>query len=122
MPPTGLYRSTHEQIAEVERGEGDFSYYWEEYGLVDGQYLITRAQLDDGAAEIDGRVQDIRGRNELRSRYVTPFNFVVAAHDSPINNPQFDQRLEEILDSMLKGQDRLEELMQAVLRLPIRHR
>jgi hypothetical protein len=122
MPPTGLYAHTPERIAEVERGEGVFSYYWEEYGIVDGKHLITREQLDDGAAEIDGSPQDIRGRNELRSRYVTPYNFVIAAHGSPINNPGFDERLVEILDSMLKGEDRLGELMQAVLRLPVRDR
>ncbi len=122
MPPTGLYEQTASRIAEVERGEGSFSYFWEEYGIVDDGHLITRAQHDDGAVEMDGRLHDVRGRNELRSRYVTPYNFVIAAHDSPINNSSFDAQLVDILDSMLRGNDRLEELMRAVLELPLRHR
>jgi predicted nucleotidyltransferase len=122
MPPTGLYENPAERIAEVERGDSYFPYAWEEFGLVDGTHLITRGQFDDGAAEIGGTLQDIRGRNEVRSRYLTPYNFLVAAHGSPINNGSFDERADELLNLMLKGQDRLNVLMDEVLRLPLRDR
>lgn len=121
MLPTGLYKSTAASIAEVESGTSDFPFSWEEYGIVDGKYLVTRAQLDDGAAEIDGKLEDTRGRTELRARYVTPYNFVIAAMESPINNGEFDSRLEMLLDVMLKGQDVLDQLAKDVLRLPIRN-
>jgi hypothetical protein len=88
MEPTGLYPGTAERIAEVKEGKSDpFPYYWEEYSLVDGQYLVTRGELDDGAAMIGGELQDIRGRNEVRSRYLTPFNFVIAPQGNPIEQP-----------------------------------
>jgi hypothetical protein len=79
MPPTGLYEHTEARITEELRGKGEFGYYWEEYGLADGVHPINRAELDDGAAVINGVLQDIRGRNVLRVRYVTPYNFVIAA-------------------------------------------
>jgi hypothetical protein len=38
--PTGDGWRTAERIAEVKAGKSDpFPYYWEEYGLVDGQHL-----------------------------------------------------------------------------------
>jgi hypothetical protein len=82
--------------------------------------LVDRAQFDDGAAVINGRLENIRGRSELRERYVTPYNFVVAPQGSPINNSKFDKRLGEILDSMLKGADLLKELLDEIVRLPKR--
>jgi predicted nucleotidyltransferase len=121
MAPVALYPSTEQRIAEERSGQGIFGYYWEEYGLVDGIDVVTRAQYDDGAAEIDGRLQDIRGRTELRLRYVTPYNFIVAANGSSINTSDFDEVLVEKLDAMLRGEDRIEELFKAVSKLPKRH-
>jgi len=120
MKPTGLYKRTPEWISEVQRGESFSAYAYEEYALVDGVHLVNRGEYDDGAAIIDGELQDIRGRTELRTRYVTPYNFVIAAHGSPFNDPRFDEPLEKILDAMLKGEDKIEELMNAVRRLPKR--
>ncbi len=121
MSPVGFYPSTEQRIAEETSGQGIFGYYWEEYGLVDGAHLITRAQYDDGAAMIEGQLQDVRGRTELRLRYVTPYNFIIAANGSAINNGDFDEVLVEKLDAMLRGEDRIEELAKAVSRLPKRH-
>jgi predicted nucleotidyltransferase len=118
LPPTGLYKATGERIAEVERGEGPFSYYWEEFGIVDGNHLVTRSMYDDGAALIDEELQDIHGRSELRSRYVTPYNFVIAAGGSPILDMAYDQRLEDYLDAMLKGADHLSDIAADARKLP----
>jgi len=70
---------------------------------------------------IKGKLQDIRGRNELRARYTTAYNFLIAANQSPINNNQFDERADGLLNLMLKGQDELSVLMADVLRLPLRN-
>lgn len=121
MEPIGIYSQTAERIIEETKGEGVFGYYWEEYGLVDGKHVITRSQYDDGAAEIEGKLEDVRGRTQLRARYVTPFNFIIAANQSSINNPDFDEFLEEVMGRMLHGEDLLEELRKAVLKLPKRH-
>jgi predicted nucleotidyltransferase len=121
MAPIGLYSLTERRIVEERSGEGIFGYYWEEYGLVDDTHVISRAQYDDGAATIDGKLQDVRGRTQLRLRYVTPYNFIVAANGSSINNGDFDEVLTDMLDAMLRGDDRIEELAKAVSRLPRRH-
>ena len=123
MEPTGLYPETAECIAEVKAGKSDlFPYYGEEYGLVDGRHLVTRSEYDDGAATIGGELQDIIGRNELRSRYVTPFNFVIAPEGNPIDNPAMDEVVEKAMNAMLKGQDCLPRLMELVLRAPLGRR
>lgn len=121
MEPTGLYESTPERIEANRPGQDGFGYYWEEYGIVDGKHLVTAGEAEDGAAMIDGELQDTLGRTEKRTRYVTPYNFVVAAHGSPINNPDFDADLEKILNGMLGGTSTIDELVEAIQKLPKRH-
>jgi hypothetical protein len=87
---------------------------------VDGKTFVKREEYDDGAAEIGGNVVDITGRVELRLRYTTPFNFLIASNGSPINNTDFDDTLEKYLDGILTGEVKLEELSAQVLRLPKR--
>lgn len=107
LPPTGKYERTPESIAEVATGDSPFPYYWEEYGLVDGRHLVSRAEADDGSAIIEGELQSLRGRLVVRSRYVTKYNFIIAAGGSPLMDNSFDLKLNEHLNAMLKGEDRL---------------
>jgi len=102
----------------VERGEGDYTWYWEEFGLVDGKHLVTRAVYDDGSAVIDGRLQSLQGRVEGRSRYVTSYNFVIAAGGAPLLSMNYDENLQGHLDAMLKGEDRLLIIARETRRLP----
>ncbi len=120
MPPTGVDPRAQEWIAQVQRGEGNWNYHWEEYGIVDGRHLVTRGEWDDGAAKIEGKLQDIRGRGALRLRYLTRYNFVIAANGSPINNPDFDDALEQLLDGILSGASSVEDLAGVASRLPRR--
>jgi hypothetical protein len=122
MKPTGLYPRAQEWIAQTERGESEWSYHWEEYAIVDGRHQITRGEYDDGAAKIEGKLQDTRGRSELRSRYLTRYNFIVAPSASPLNNPAFDNALRQMLDAILAGTSKLEDLVQTASRLPRYHR
>jgi nucleoside phosphorylase len=118
LAPTGLYAQAADRIAEVERGEGPFTWYWEEYGVVDGKHLVTRSVYDDGSAVIEGHLQSIEGRAKFRSRHVTPYNFVIAAANAPILQMGYDETLGSHLDAMLKGEDRLRTMAQEILRLP----
>lgn len=118
LEPTGLYPHTAERIAETEAGESPFPYYWEEYAIVDGKHLITRSVYDDGSAVIDGDLQSLGGRAELRLRYVTPYNFILAAGGASIMSADYDRQLEEHLNAMLKGEDRLMNIVKNVSRLP----
>jgi hypothetical protein len=119
--PTGLYSSTTQSIDAVARGDSPFPFYWEEYGIVDGATLVTRAAFDDGHAMIDGELQSLRGRVEFRARYVTLYNFVIAAAGAPILQMQYDDQLEEHLNAMLRGEDRLSQIADDAKRLPTGH-
>jgi hypothetical protein len=71
---------------------------------------------------IDGKLIDISGRAQLRVRYTTPYNFVVAANGSPINNSRFDKRLVELMDAALSSDARevITTLSGLVDELPLR--
>lgn len=121
MEPTGLYRnSMSDQAAALDQN----GYDYEEYGLVDDTTPVKRSEYDDGAAVIDGRLIDLRGRSQLRVRYTTPYNFVIAANGSPINNNRFDQVLVENLNEALTGGEQeeavVERLRKLVQELPLR--
>lgn len=120
MLPTGANpHTTPEDIAQrfAYRGYDD-----EEYGLVDGRIAISRGEYDDGAAEIEGQIVDTIGRTQLRVRYLTPYNFLIAANGSPINNNAFDHELPKLLRAVMASDDAFEQLVEAVKSLPRRER
>lgn len=116
--PTGLDPDVQDRIDHSVNRRG---YADEEYGLVDGTLPVTRAEYDDGAAIINGRPVDVRGRTELRARYLTPYNFLIAPQLSPINNKEFDYELEALLNAILRGEAELGELNERIRQLPRRH-
>lgn len=118
MPPIGIYNHEPEYI---ERRLQDLGYADEEYGLYKGR-PISRSEYDDAAAEIDGEAVDTGLEAELRVRFITPYNFVIAAQASPINNYQFDSRLVALLNAALKfdSAQAVNELVKEVRLLPIR--
>ena len=112
--PTGLYDYSY--LSDIVSLRGTAT---EEFGIYDGHY-ITRAEFDDGAAVIDGKPVDVRGSSELRVRYLTPSNFLIAAQNSPINNKRFDSRRKDLLNGILRGDATLNDLVSAILDLPKR--
>ena len=112
---TGLYPDRKREAMET------FGYDWEEYGLVDGTLPVTRAEFDDGATLVEGSPVSIVDRVELRVRYTTPYNFLLAPHWSPINNNDFDGPMERLLNAMLQGEDVFGRLCESVERLPLQH-
>jgi Predicted nucleotide-binding protein containing TIR-like domain len=111
--PTGLYPTDK---ASIQSSIDMLGYALEEYGLFQDT-PITRACYDDGAAVIDGAVIDTSGA-QLRIRYLSPFNFLIASKFSPINSHEFDELSEPLLNDMLCGQDHLDELCSIINRLP----
>lgn len=109
--PSGVYKNTiQEQIDH-------WGYAWEEFGLFRGK-PIRRAEYDDGAAVIDGKVVDLGSEAEIRIKYLSPYNLIIAPQDSPINNNKFNQIRNEILNGILKGERSLEDLTVEILKLP----
>ena len=114
--PTGLYDPSSVP-AQVEH----WGYAREEFGLFRGR-PVSRAEYDDGSTIIDGEVVDMNREAQLRVRYVTPYNLLIAPLDSPINNNRFDRQRDEMLNAVLKDEASLETLVGAVLQLPKRSR
>lgn len=102
---TGLHNFTQEDIEEhIDR----FGYSWEEFGLI-GNKLIRREQFDDGGTLVRGKIVKTTGA-ELRIRYLTDYNFIIAAKESPYNDPQFDRELTRCFDDILLRKKRPEDL------------
>jgi len=112
-PPTGLYSSTPDQ---EKRHMEIFGYCYEEVGLFNDRY-VTRSEYDDGFAVLDGKPRRITGA-ELRIRYLTPYNLLIAPQDSPINNSYFDLPLKKLMNSILRGNATVADLAREVTRLP----
>lgn len=115
MEPCGAYDWDDEKIQQCISNHG---YACEEYGLYKGKHVVDRAEYDDNAAVIRGKLVRLNGDVELRERYITPYNLVVAPHLSPINNTSFDSTLCDLLDGMLAGDADITELKEEVRRLP----
>jgi CHAT domain len=118
MEPSGLYnREKYEFQSWIEK----YGYCYEEFGVYQREFLVTRSEYDDGAATINGKLVELDWRStELRVRYLSPYNLIIAAFDSPINNPSFDKSSEEIMNNILRGNGSIEDLNRAVLERPKR--
>lgn len=114
---TGLYIKDD---ALVEEWTEKYGYYYEEYAEYENK-KVTRAEYDDGAAVIDGKVVDLNGKAKLRTRYITPYNFIICAHFNPMNSSMYDDMLGKLLNGILKGKNSVEEIVEAVKKMP-KHR
>ena len=114
--PVGVYEITEE---DIDRLVSDFGYAWEEYGLFD-QTPITRTCYDDGAAVINGNVVDTSSA-ELRVRYLSKYNFLIASKFSPVNSREFEKISGQIFNEILVSERDLQELCDIIQRLP-KHR
>lgn len=114
---TGLYTKDD---ALVEEWTDRYGYYYEEYAEYENK-KVTRAEYDDGAAVIDGKVVDLNGKAKLRTRYLTPYNFIICAHFNPMNSNVYDDMLEKLLNGILKGKNSVEEIVEAIKKMP-KHR
>lgn len=107
--PSGVYTQTSEHIEEMVQ---TFGFAFEEMGFWNGQY-VSRAEYDDGFAEIDGKSVRIRDA-ESRVRYLTPYNFFIASVTSVFNSPDGDSAMAPLCQSLLQGKANLEDVVQVV--------
>lgn len=107
---TGLY-----EIDEnlVNKWVDTYGYYYEEYAEYEGR-KITRAEYDDGAAVLDGKVVDLNGKAQIRTRYITPYNFIICAHFNPMNATKYDNIIGHVVNGILKGQNSVEDIIKIV--------
>ncbi|NMF57912.1 CHAT domain-containing protein [Pseudanabaena yagii] len=119
MKPSGLYAWTEEK--EIQDEIGRYGYCSEQFAVYQRKFLVNRSEYDDGAANIDGKIVDLDWKaSELRTRYLSSYNLVVAAKENPLNTPSFDSSFEEIMNNILRGYASVEDLSEAILELPKR--
>lgn len=102
---TGLYNF---QPTDIKKHVETFGYSWEEYGLINKK-PIRREEYDDGAATIKNKVVDASNA-DLRIRYLTDYNFIIAAHESPYNSDKIDVS-ETWYNEILKGEKTAESFL-----------
>lgn len=123
--PVGCYEYEEGEIQcrleETQQGKFESDYcVGEEYGLWEG-HAITREEYDDGAAMIDGEPTHVQGA-ELRVRYLTPHNMIVCPQRSVINNSDLDREMRQIMNSILRSEATISDLVQFVGEVPRRPR
>lgn len=94
----GLNNYTPTEIQESIERRGFCS---EEYALL-GKRPISREHYDDGATIINGKVVESFGA-KLRVRYLSDYNFIIAAKQSPYNSRKFEKDSAEYLDKINKN-------------------
>mgnify|MGYP001338840797 CR=1 FL=1 len=101
---TGLYDHKPENLQSQIDSRG---YSYEEYGLIKNwlgwKTPIRREDYDDGATVIRGKVKKTLNA-ELRVRYLSKYNFIIAAKGSPYNSNKFNRLSKDYLDKMLKNE------------------
>ncbi len=93
----GLNNYTAKEIQESIEERGFCN---EEYALL-GKKPISREHYDDGATIINGKVVESFGA-KLRVRYLSDYNFIIAAKKSPYNSRQFEIFSAEYFDKINK--------------------
>jgi hypothetical protein len=117
LEPTGLYPRNAE---DNESYRQELGYVAEEYGLYQGIHKVTRAEYEDNGARINGKLVQFDHDVELRVRYITPYNMVIAANESTINSTEFDVELESWLNILLREPTQFDQFIQKVNKLPPR--
>ena len=92
-------------LLNIQNHINSFGYSWEEYGLIKNwigwKTPIRREDYDDGATVIRGKVRNTFNA-ELRVRYLSDYNFIIAAKGSPYNSNKFTRNSKRYLNGILK--------------------
>lgn len=105
--PTGLFGYyTPEKLVELKKSMG--GYVNEEYAIYKPYPFfckkITKQEQDDGSTKILGRIIKMNVKHvEYRCRFLTDYNFIIAAKGSAFNNKEFDRTSKEYFDGLLNG-------------------
>jgi len=107
---SGVYNLTED---DIKRHIDTFGYSFEEYAIFNKKLKITREEYDDAATVIKGKVVDTFG-SELRIRYLSDYNFLIAANQSPFNSRKFDIESHEKMNMILKGEMKAETFIESL--------
>lgn len=109
---SGIYNFDEEDIKRRIDLRG---YSWEEYGVIENwigwKTPITREEYDDGARVVNGKVKDAMDA-KLRTRYLSDYNFIIAAKGSPYNSLKFNKYSESYFNRILKNEIKPDEFFE----------
>lgn len=105
---TGLYNIDE---SGIKRHIDTFGYSYEEFGLLNGKTEISRQKYDDGATVQKGKVINFSDA-ELRVRYLSNYNFIVCAKQSPYNSRKFCRETKDMFNEILKGNMKAEDFFE----------
>ena len=111
---------TKEHIEELKK---QMSYVDEEYAIYKPcalyHKMVTKQEEDDGATKIFGRLVHMRrDQIETRARFLTDYNFILAAKGSAFNCNEFDRTSEEYFNGLLDGTVKIEEFHKYMMSFP----
>lgn len=120
--PSGCYNYKDEDVKEIAKDRG---YFAEEYAVFKPLWYkperkISRTEYDDGSTIINGKRIHLNESANLRIRYLTPYNFIIAAKNSPYNCSKFDATSEKFFKGMLDGHVSNETFNDYMMRFPKR--
>ncbi len=101
----GVYSYTKNYIKDLESSKG---YYDELYGIDKNKNIVTLAQLEDGAATINGDYIKLK-EPKLRARFLTKYNLIIVPKSSPYNSNKGNLLGHSYMNSILKGDKTLED-------------
>ena len=115
--PVGVYKYEDNVDFDAKRTNLGLEYCYEKYAVFRDEagveWPITRQEYDDGAAVIDGKVIDLDDKAELRTRYLTRYNFVICGKCHPFNSGKGDKLTKKYLDGILSGEMSLKDFIRA---------
>lgn len=107
---TGVYKITKE---DIKRHIDTFGYSSEEYAIFNNKIKLTREEYDDASKVIKGKVVDTFG-SKLRVRFLSDYNFLVTANQSPFNSRKFDKESHESMNKILKGEMKADDFIESL--------
>lgn len=102
----GVSGITDEQIEEIIQRRG---YASEEVGFFRKNY-IKRQEYEDRAIIKKGKIIKAPD-SELRVRYLSRYNFLIAAKQSPYNSTKFENESRDIFDGILRGEKSFDDFL-----------
>ncbi|CAM4080933.1 hypothetical protein [Zobellia nedashkovskayae] len=107
---TGVYKITKE---DIKRDINTFGYSSEEYAIFKNKIKLTREEYDDASKVIKGKVVDTFG-SELRVRFLSDYNFLITANQSPFNSRKFDIESHDSMNKILKGEMKADDFIESL--------
>ena len=120
--PTKVNRKhyTKEHIQELKK---DMQVVDEEYAIYKPfalyRKMVTKQEEDDGATKVLGRLVHMKRKHiETRTRFLTDYNFIIAAKGSAFNNNLFDRTSDYYFNGLLAGTVKIEEFHEYMMQFP----